>query len=513
MKMTREKAIKEWAKANREGRPIPENVRAVLLATQSDRVHTPLVVPAKLAKVNPAQVQINQKDKLSREANKTSSLSASGFNGAMVAEQMEAYNQKRKTDSLKRNSNTTRYSTLKLEFMASGLTETQATRKANDIIRQENVAKSNKKGLKSKHKGKSHLRANKLTQEEKIKSDAWYAAKVKQDAISKAKLEGIEFERNLSLRPISCIECKQPFKSFNGFLDHTRNIHKKSISTPKLVKIESSVEAILPVILATEVASVELKTAFEVTSGPKEKTQESFIDKWIRLFAEKGYSFPVVEAFKREASKQGMEVKEIQEFIEVCKPTKSMPVTKSVKSTEDVKEYHLKKTASETPKKQLIASAELTESEAITPGTANIVRAPVIAHDSSPYVIKCIRGEKIEINTTGRNAADQAVFRKAIANNYSYRCCITGDSIAIEAAHIQTHSDHYDNCIDNGIMLSVGLHRLFDQGLMIIDPESMTIHFTVDCFYKKHLEGKVVSQGRVKINKDKLRQKNRATSK
>lgn len=120
-----------------------------------------------------------------------------------------------------------------------------------------------------------------------------------------------------------------------------------------------------------------------------------------------------------------------------------------------------------------------------------------------------IRGEKVEISTTGRDSADQSAFRKAISLNYSHCCAITGDTIAIEAAHIQTHSDHYDNSIDNGIMLSVGLHRLFDKGIMIINPERMTVHFTQDCFYKKYLEGAPVKSGKTPINKDKLTAKNK----
>ncbi|MFQ3395299.1 hypothetical protein P9477_17760 [Enterobacter mori] len=119
-----------------------------------------------------------------------------------------------------------------------------------------------------------------------------------------------------------------------------------------------------------------------------------------------------------------------------------------------------------------------------------------------------VRGEKVEISTIARDPAAQAAFRKAVTRNYNHCCAITGDTIAIEAAHIQTHSDHYDNSLDNSILLSVGLHRLFDAGIMVIDAELMTIHFKQDCFYKKHLEGAPVRQGKVAINKEKLKAKN-----
>ncbi|MDR8268441.1 HNH endonuclease, partial [Acinetobacter baumannii] len=62
----------------------------------------------------------------------------------------------------------------------------------------------------------------------------------------------------------------------------------------------------------------------EVVSIPVAKTPESFSDKWLRLFAEKGYTVAMVDAFKREATKQGMDVKEAHEFLSVCKPSKHL---------------------------------------------------------------------------------------------------------------------------------------------------------------------------------------------
>lgn len=64
----------------------------------------------------------------------------------------------------------------------------------------------------------------------------------------------------------------------------------------------------MPVLSSTE--SVE-----EVVSIPVAKTPESFSDKWLRLFAEKGYTVAMVDAFKREATKQGMDVKRHMNFL------------------------------------------------------------------------------------------------------------------------------------------------------------------------------------------------------
>ena len=115
---------------------------------------------------------------------------------------------------------------------------------------------------------------------------------------------------------------------------------------------------------------------------------------------------------------------------------------------------------------------------------------------------------KKAIHTVGRDSQEQAAFRKAVSMNYNHRCAITGGEVAVEACHIQTHANYFDNSLDNGVLLSVGLHRLFDAGIMIICPETMTISFTRNCFYKKYLDGALVKQGRIPISKKKLSEKN-----
>lgn len=220
-----------------------------------------------------------------------------------------------------------------------------------------------------------------------------------------------------------------------------------------------------------------------VTASPiKEKKEESFNDRWLRLFTEKGYSFSMVEAYRREAIKKNLTPLEQAEFLSVVKPTKKQVI-----------ENH-------TQEPVRPVEAPVTFTNTIT--AANDDKASI-----EPLFYPQL-GYKVVIHTTGRDTADQAAFRKAVSANYNHRCALTGDTLAVEAAHIQNHSDHYDNCIDNGIFLSVGLHRLFDAGIMIIDAETMKVHFTQDCFYKKHLEGVEIKQGRVPINKNKLRSKN-----
>lgn len=210
-----------------------------------------------------------------------------------------------------------------------------------------------------------------------------------------------------------------------------------------------------------------------------EKELETFDDRWLRLFSDKGYSIAMVEAYKREAVKHHLTLKEQADFLEIVKLSKKLIIENHTQNPVDT-------------------SITLNNTTEAANDDKGLLR-PVVTNE---------KGYKIDIQTTGRDTANQAAFRKAVSTNFDHCCAITGDCIAVEACHIQTHSDHYDNCVDNGIMLGVGLHRFFDAGIMIINPDSMTVSFMQDCFYKKHLEGAPVRQGKIPINKDKLKAKN-----
>ncbi|EDF8717959.1 hypothetical protein GYD59_001950 [Salmonella enterica] len=201
-----------------------------------------------------------------------------------------------------------------------------------------------------------------------------------------------------------------------------------------------------------------------------EEVEEHFFERWLRLFGEKGYNVATVQAFRRDAESNSISKSEMGNFLEVVKPIK----------------HKLQ------PQELTVSDKKFSTSGEPTP---------------APHLTG-FKGLKKNIHTIGRDSQEQAAFRKAVSANYDHRCAITGDVVAVEACHIQTHTDHYDNSLDNGVLLSVGLHRLFDAGIMIICSETMTISFTCDCFYKKHLDGALVKQGRVPISKKKLSEKN-----
>lgn len=59
MKMTRLEAIKAWGRASREGKPIPDDVRKVLISTQNDSLHD-FGVEAPTAKVRVRKEQVKE---------------------------------------------------------------------------------------------------------------------------------------------------------------------------------------------------------------------------------------------------------------------------------------------------------------------------------------------------------------------------------------------------------------------------------------------------------------------
>ncbi len=86
-----------------------------------------------------------------------------------------------------------------------------------------------------------------------------------------------------------------------------------------------------------------------------------------------------------------------------------------------------------------------------------------------------IEAEQEKTKRGGRSAKDQSKFRKEVLKAYDYKCAITGESIQIknpktityllEAAHIIPYSDAGSFSVNNGIALSVEMHRLFDKKL------------------------------------------------
>jgi len=67
----------------------------------------------------------------------------------------------------------------------------------------------------------------------------------------------------------------------------------------------------------------------------------------------------------------------------------------------------------------------------------------------------------------------QGTFRVLVTDAYHRRCAVTGERTlpALEAAHIRAHRAAGPNRVSNGLLLRSDLHRLFDTGLVTVDPD------------------------------------------
>ncbi|MBS4433265.1 HNH endonuclease [Pectobacterium punjabense] len=123
------------------------------------------------------------------------------------------------------------------------------------------------------------------------------------------------------------------------------------------------------------------------------------------------------------------------------------------------------------------------------------------AHDA------CATGRTVEVTHKARHAGDQADFKRRVWDNFNGRCAITGYKLPegiLEAAHIEAITEAANNNTSNGLLLEVSLHRMFDKGLMGINPDDLTVHFAIDCIHKTIFEGKTIQPHHVDLDADKL---------
>ncbi|MGG7567917.1 HNH endonuclease [Rhodovulum sp. DZ06] len=71
----------------------------------------------------------------------------------------------------------------------------------------------------------------------------------------------------------------------------------------------------------------------------------------------------------------------------------------------------------------------------------------------------------------------QARFRQGLLEAYQGRCAVTGTRVSavLEAAHIMPYRGAATNHVQNGLLLRSDIHALFDQGLLAIDAEALTV--------------------------------------
>jgi predicted restriction endonuclease len=71
----------------------------------------------------------------------------------------------------------------------------------------------------------------------------------------------------------------------------------------------------------------------------------------------------------------------------------------------------------------------------------------------------------------------QAAFRRALIRRYGQICAVSGPTPveALEAAHLRAFAQFKEHRVEDGMLLRADIHRLFDRGLIAVDPNTMTI--------------------------------------
>lgn len=84
-------------------------------------------------------------------------------------------------------------------------------------------------------------------------------------------------------------------------------------------------------------------------------------------------------------------------------------------------------------------------------------------------------------------------FKAKLLKAYNNKCCISGETIPelLEAAHIQNYKNVLSNHVQNGLLLRVDIHRLFDNNLIYIDNDYV-IHVSslIEGTYYRQYDGK-----------------------
>jgi len=67
----------------------------------------------------------------------------------------------------------------------------------------------------------------------------------------------------------------------------------------------------------------------------------------------------------------------------------------------------------------------------------------------------------------------QGSFRTLVIDAYRRKCAVTGETTlpVLEAAHIRPYADRGPHAISNGLLLRSDFHKLFDAGLVTIEPD------------------------------------------
>ncbi|WP_261281714.1 HNH endonuclease signature motif containing protein [Serratia fonticola] len=120
-----------------------------------------------------------------------------------------------------------------------------------------------------------------------------------------------------------------------------------------------------------------------------------------------------------------------------------------------------------------------------------------------------LNAESVITTISQREQSAQIDFKRRIANNFFYRCAVTGQVLVsiLQACHIEEYAVNHNMDTSNGILLSADCHYMFDNDELGIEPESLTVHFNVECIYSKLFEGKRIGKHSIDLDFKKLNKK------
>jgi uncharacterized protein YjbI with pentapeptide repeats len=118
--------------------------------------------------------------------------------------------------------------------------------------------------------------------------------------------------------------------------------------------------------------------------------------------------------------------------------------------------------------------------DTILPALSRLQRQSLVWVESPPEPInkevivdlESLKDERQRTNVARVRRKDQQKFREALKEAFEGKCAITFCDVerALDAAHIFPYRGPQTDCVWNGILLRLDLHRLFDSYLLTIDP-------------------------------------------
>ncbi|WP_157163366.1 HNH endonuclease [Nocardia aobensis] len=110
--------------------------------------------------------------------------------------------------------------------------------------------------------------------------------------------------------------------------------------------------------------------------------------------------------------------------------------------------------------------------DAIAVARPDLSETPPVVPAAAPTIIE--GGRQL---TFARVRKGQNKFRDGLVQRDGLRCAITGrcHPRALEAAHLRRFAEHETHRLDEGLLLRADIHKLFDDGLIAIDPTTMQV--------------------------------------